>query len=226
MVPKFQSLFPVLKERTEKELIREIVEDTELLIGLPYPYVTPGVDKLDALYYLDTYFINLGLLKLKLVNLAKHHVENLVVLQRRFGFIPASNLKSMTFTSSLPLLPWMVRDVYRATGDKEWLSRILADVIKEFQHWTSAPHVTPSGLYRFYDHGPGHADARDSGCGLPARRFKQAENYNPVDLNALLYRNAKLIYDLQVEADGSGDQQLLTKAESIKKLFHLLWNPQ
>ena len=49
-------------------------------------------------------------------------------------------------------------------------------------------------------------------------------NFNPVDLNALLYRNAKLIYDLQIEVDGAGDDDLLNKSEHIKKLYNIFWD--
>lgn len=224
MSQKFQTLVPELKERIQNELIREQTEDTEQLIGVPYPFVTPGKQKHDALYYWDTYFINLGLIRLKLVDLARHNAENLIVLQRKFGYVPLSNLHATSQMSSLPLLPWIIRDVYRATGDKDWLSRMLPDVVQEFNYWTSKPHTTPVGLYRFVDDAKPEGEQPHKPCWIRSVRFDEIDQYNPVDLNALLYRNALLIYDLQLEADGQGDKSLLQKSEHIKKMFNVFWD--
>ncbi|MBN1464658.1 hypothetical protein JXA02_02775 [candidate division KSB1 bacterium] len=226
---KFHSLLPVLKERFEKELVREMPNDTDQLIGLPNAYVTPGKEKRDALYYWDTYFINLGLIRLKLIDLARYNAENLIFLQRKFGFVPASNSKSSGSQPTLPLLPWIIRDVYRATGDKDWLSRMLPDVINEFHYWTMKPHTTPVGLYRFtseQNNGSITSESSAESCWLRSIRFAKYENYNPVDLNALLYRDAILIHDLQIEADGKGDSSLLQKSEHIKKMFPIFWNEE
>ncbi len=223
MSQKFQSIVPELKERTQKELVREITEDTENILGVPYPFVTPGKEKQDALFYWDTYFINLGLIRLKEIDLARHNAENLIFLQRKFGHIPAANLKSMLNTSSLPLLPWIVRDVYRATGDKDWLNRMLPEVVQEFNYWTTKPHTTPVGLYRFAT----SATVEDQEpCWIRSARFDVVENYNPVDLNALLYRNALLIHDFQVEVDGQGDKSLIQKSDHIKKMFDVFWDKE
>lgn len=224
MPERFQSLLPNLKERFENECVREISSDTDVLIGVPDPYVTPGKDKHDALYYWDTFFINLGLIRLKLVDLARHNAENLIFLQRKLGYVPASNVKNQTSASTLPLLPWIIRDVYRATGDKDWLSRMLPAVVDEFHYWTTKPHTTPVGMYRFTsEEGRSKASSSES-CWLRSTRFTHSDNFNPVDLNALLYRNAILIHDLQKEADGQGDKSLLQKSEHIQKMFSIFWD--
>ncbi len=223
MSQKFQSILPELKERTQNELVREITEDTENFIGVPYPFVTPGKQKQDALFYWDTYFINLGLIRLKLIDLARHNAENLIFLQRKLGYIPASNLKAKLETPSLPLLPWIIRDVYRATGDKDWLNRMLPEVIQEFNYWTTKPHTTPVGLYRFTDNAASQANEQEP-CWIRSVRFDAIENYNPVDLNAFLYRNALLIHDLQVEVDGHGDNAFVQKSDHIKKMFDVFWD--
>jgi alpha,alpha-trehalase len=226
MVPKFQSLLPILKDRIENDLIREVVDETDELIGLPYSYVTPGMDKKDAQYYWDTYFLNLGLIRIRHVDLARHHVENLTFLLRRHGYVPPSSLKSMEHIAELPLLPWMVRDIYRATGDKEWLSRVLPDALTEFRYWTNESHTTPAELYRFTNQQNRQTDSanREQTCLPRCLHPNSPAHHAPVDLNALLYRNAKMIYDLQVEVEGHGDPQLLQKSESIKSRFDLLWD--
>jgi alpha,alpha-trehalase len=218
MEHNFQAILPELKNRIQKDFVREIVEDTDDLTGVPYPYVTPGSSKKDALYYWDSYFINLGLIRLKLVDLARHNVENLIYLQRKLGYIPCSNLKQKTWRPVLPILPWFVRDIYRATGDKDWLTRMLPAVIEEFQFWTTKPHTSPVGLFRYVQP---EKSINGDGDKFQSLRFNAIENFNPVDLNAMLYRNAILIYDLQTEAEGKGDKNLLQKSEHIKKMFNV-----
>ena len=228
MSQNYHSLVDEFKNRIKNDFIVESTKENKDLIDLPYPYVTPGKEKHGALFYWDTYFINYGLIKTNMVNEAKQNVENLLVLLKKYGFIPASNHVSMLNHSSLPLLPWMVRDIYRATGDKEWLRRHIKDVVKEFSFWTTKPHTTPSGLYRYIagenaEWPPEKAAAAESGW-IGSSRFDDARNFNPVDLNAILYRNAKIIYDLQIEAEGSGDEKLLEKSNQIKKIFSMLWD--
>ncbi len=231
MSQNFHSLIPELKKRIREECMRETLHDTDELIGLPNPYIIPGKGKPEALFYWDTYFINLGLLRMRMVDSARHNVENLVFLLRKLGYVPASNHRSMLSHSQPPFLPWMVRDVYRATGDKEWLRRVLPEVVHEFRFWTSKPHTTPTGLYRYH---PGKEDgawppekmAQAESGWLDSPRFADPRNINAVDLNALLSRNAKMIYDLQIEADGHGDEQLLQKSAHLKKLMELCWDEE
>lgn len=228
MSKDYHSLIDEFKARVQKDLIFETNSDNPDLIDLPYPYVTPGKNKNNAIYYWDTFFINFALLKMKLVELARHNVDNLLALLRKFGYVPASNLRSETGYSALPMLPWMVRDIYRATGDKEWLRRHLNDVVKEFNYWTTKPHTTPTGLFRFVAGENGNGSAQDNTFAesgwANSVRFDDPRNYNPVDLNAILYRNAKIIFDLQVEAEGSGDQRLLAKSDQIKKISEMFWD--
>jgi alpha,alpha-trehalase len=230
MSQNFHELVPIIKERIQTECIREHPASEELL-DLPYAYVTPGRGKKSALYYWDTYFINLGLIRLQILDLARYNVENLIYLMRKFGYVPASNLKSMLGYSNPPLLPWMVRDVYRATGDKEWLSRVLPDITREYHVWTNAPHTTSVGLYRYApetgDETEPHAVAAlESGWGGSLRFGAEAFSVNPVDLNALLYRNALILYDLQIEVEGRGDEVLLKKSDNIQKRMEVCWDNQ
>ena len=226
MSQNYHSLVSEFKSRIESDLIVETPTDTEEFVGLPYPYVVPGKGEKAALYYWDTYFTNYGLIKMKLLEYARNNVENLFFLLRKFGYVPASNRKDMLSYSQLPMLPWMVRDIYRATGDKEWLRRHVADLVKEFNFWTTKPHTTPSGLYRYVADGEdARATEAESGW-VRSPRFDDARNYNPVDLNAILYRNAMIIHDLQVEVDGKGDKKLLAKSDHIKKLADICWDAE
>lgn len=228
MSQNFHAMIPEIKSRIKEECVREMTQDNESLIGLPYPYVISGKGKTEALHYWDTYFINLGLLRMRMIDYARHNVENLIFLQRKFGYVPASNARDMVAHSQPPFLPWMVRDIYRATGEKEWLRRILPEVVHEFKFWTSKPHTTPTGLYRYHPAKEGTDDPAalamaESGW-IDSPRFTDPRSFNAIDLNALLSRNAKMIYDLQVEAEGHGDEQLLQKSAAMKKMMEFCWD--
>ncbi len=224
MAHQFRALFSEF-ERKLNEYVSEISDDTEELHGLPYPFVASSLNQQQALFYLDTFFTNLGLIRLKKVELARHNVENLIFLFRKRGFVPESNRKDSNH-AILPLLPWMVRDIYRATGDKEWLRRLLPDVYKEFQTLTDKNHKTSSGLYRYMENEmeANRPDSSHTIMWYNSPRFEHRYSLNPIDLNAILYRNALIIYDLQKEVDGSGDKTLQNRADQIKQQLELCWD--
>ena len=56
-------------------------DDAEL-IGIPYPYTVPSEEAFNELYYWDTYFTNVGLIKLGMTPLAKHNTDNILYRQR------------------------------------------------------------------------------------------------------------------------------------------------
>ncbi|HNR68713.1 MAG TPA: trehalase family glycosidase [bacterium] len=223
----YRDLFPKMQAKLN-EFIFEVPQETENLLSLPYPYIASSKDGTQS--YADTFFINLGLLHLKQIEMARYNVENLLSLFSRFGYIPASNRKDKSDHSELPFLPWMVRDVYRSTGDKEWLRRVLPTVIDEYHFWTEAPHRSSSGLYRFKSHATDTETARRltmaESLWIDSPRFQHSVEIDPIDLNALLYRNALLIHDLQIEADGQGDPTWLKKAEKLKKMIEICWDNQ
>jgi alpha,alpha-trehalase len=228
MAKKFSELIPTFQKRMTDQFIRENQTDTDTLFGVPYPYTLSGLDTKDAIYYLDTFYINIGLIRMKLIDQARHNVENLIYLLRQLGYVPSSNKKTTAWKSHFPMLPLMVRDIYRATGDKEWLRRMLPDVIKEYEFWTNKKHRTSTGLYQFIQIDKAKLDNAETSKSEPiwlnSPRFDILEHYNPIDLNALLYRNALIIYDLQIEVEGEGKKSLLKESEHIKKLLDLCWN--
>lgn len=227
MSQNYQSIVTDIKMKIKHEYIHELTVDTDDFFGIPYPYTIPVKETRSALYYWETYFTNLGLIKMRMVDQARHNVENLVYLLRNIGYVPASNKKSLSLEISLPMLPWMVRDVYRATGDKEWLRRVLPDIIKEYHFWTLKPHTSPTGLYRFAPLSEAFKETivQDIAVNWAHQpRFQKVEDINPVDLNALLYRNARIIFDLQIETDGHGDQNLLQKSDQMQRLMEICWS--
>lgn len=98
-------------------------------IALPHPFITPSTKENtqwpEKQFYWDIYFINKGLLATgdpKLLEIAKGHVENFQYMFDRLGFIPNASDISLTNRSQIPFLTGMIRDIYKETGDKNWLS--------------------------------------------------------------------------------------------------------
>ena len=57
------------------------------LLGIPYPYTVPSVEAFNELYYWDTYFTNLGLLKFGRPILVKQNTDHMLYLvKKRHGF--------------------------------------------------------------------------------------------------------------------------------------------
>ncbi len=110
--------------------------DEETLIGLPYPYTVPSKkEKFQEIYYWDTYFANLGLIFLGKTELAKCNASNLLYLVDRFGFVPNGSRTYFLPHSQPPFLSRMVKDVYEATKDKEWLRNAYNTLKKEYAFW-------------------------------------------------------------------------------------------
>lgn len=69
--------------------IRRQTKDTDNLLGLPYPYTVPcQQDTMQNNFYWDTYFMNLGLLRQGLVDLAKNNADNLLYEIEKYGYVP------------------------------------------------------------------------------------------------------------------------------------------
>lgn len=139
------------------------------------PYVVPG-GRFNELYYWDSYFIVLGLLRDGRTDLARGMGENLLYEMRYYGKIPNANRTYYLTRSQPPFLTSIVRAVYE-TGktsktDKAWLAGALKTALAEYQNvWLGPDRLVKIGQYelsRYYDEGdgpcpevePGHYDER------------------------------------------------------------------
>src|SRR3989338_10774241 len=73
-----------------KKLERYNPHDDGTLVGLPNPYIVPSMSRKKGFsfqeqYYWDSYFIILGLIRDDQIDLARGMVENLMIMQKRFG---------------------------------------------------------------------------------------------------------------------------------------------
>ena len=135
------------------------------LLYLPNKYVVPG-GRFNEMYGWDSYFIIRGLLRSGRVELARGMVDNFFFEIENYGAMLNANRTYYLTRSQPPFMSSMVVDVYQAlqkqgvrkdTGaGKSWLERAYADLNKDYEMWTRAPHLAAqTGLSRYYDFGEG-----------------------------------------------------------------------
>lgn len=120
------------------------------LLALPHPYVVPG-GRFDELFYWDTFFTGLGLIRHGHVELFSGMVDNLVFLQESVGHIPNGSRTYLTSRSQPPLLTAMVRALMGAGVDGH---RFLPALVREHAFWTTGDRVVPLGASnaaRYFD---------------------------------------------------------------------------
>lgn len=132
--------------------IRTNYKDSEPLLGLPFPYTVPCMKgTFQELYYWDTYFTNLGLIRLGFKNMARNNVDNFLYEVKKYGFIPNSNATYHLNRSQPPYLSMMVRDVYEVFRNDEWLSDAYTVLKMEYKFWMDK-RSAPIGLNRYFHH--------------------------------------------------------------------------
>ena len=202
--------------------IQNNTKDEGTLIGLPYSYTCPSVPNdvgiFQEMYYWDTYFTNVGLILSDRIDQAKNNCRNMAYLINRYGFMPNGNRTFYLNRSQPPFLSRMVRDIYTATGEKEWIAEMYPVLVKEHKFWTTK-RVTTSGLNRYFgdfatneeriefgrdflkrmkmpmetnlvalaNYGDCYIAHAESGWDCTSRFGYRAQDFDWVDLNALLY---------------------------------------
>ncbi len=133
-----------------KNCIRKASGDDGYLLKLPFPYTVPctkGIFR--SLFYWDTYFTNLGLIRQGLGELAKNNTDNLLYEVSTYGNVLNSNTVDMKNRSQPPYLSMMVRDIYDITKDQEWLEEAYRTLKKEYDFWMTQ-RITHIGLNRHF----------------------------------------------------------------------------
>ena len=125
-------------EENLKRTIRFNQEDEGEFIGLPYPYTAPCAEEMfTSMYYWDTYFTNLGLIKNGMAQQAKYNVDNMCYLIEKYGFMLNGNMTRYLNRSQPPFLFLMVKDVFEYFNDKKWLESVYKTLCKEYDFWQS-----------------------------------------------------------------------------------------
>jgi alpha,alpha-trehalase len=151
--------------------IRFHPKDSTTIFGLPKPYNVPCIDgAFQEMYYWDTYFTNLGLIRNGLVEQAKYNCDNILFMVDRFGYMLNGNRTWFLNRSQPPYLSMMVRDVYEVTKDTAWLATCMPGLEKEYDFWTLKRN-TPVGLSHYSSSGT-NADKMDAFFGAATRLGK------------------------------------------------------
>ncbi len=131
------------------------------LLYLPNQYVVPG-GRFNEMYGWDSYFIVRGLLQSGRVELARGMVDNFFFEIEHYGAMLNANRTYYLTRSQPPFLSSMFVDVYQTVrkqggpNDRAWLERAYKDLSKDYEMWTSDPHLAgQTGLSRYYDFGDG-----------------------------------------------------------------------
>jgi alpha,alpha-trehalase len=89
-----------------------------------------------SMYYWDTYFANVGLILSGMVQQAKNNVDNMFHLINTYGHMPNGNRRGYLNRSQPPFLSLMVRHVFEAMGDVQWLKDEAYPALeKEYAFW-------------------------------------------------------------------------------------------
>ncbi len=234
--------------------LRQNKEDNDTLIGLPYPYTVPCADGIfNELYYWDTYFTDKALFALGDVEQAKNNTLDILYLIDRFGYMPNGNRTYFLKRSQPPYAALMTDDVFRKTGDKEFLKKAFAILKKEYLFWMTR-RLADNGLNRygteedeescavFYENyvptrieTDGARDASyagkcyyaecESGWDFNPRFGGYCIDCNPVDLNSNLYIYETLFSEYEVLL-GEGDGKSWTEKAHARaqRMNSLMWD--
>lgn len=219
------------------QLTRENKSDTGTLIGLPFPYVVPGVGAMfQEMYYWDSYFTALGLVGSKHHHLVVDMTENMAHLLERFGMIPNASRYYFLSRSQPPFFLHMVElalGVKRLRGDADldiWLKRMLALAEAEHEtvwHGTAQPHhrLVHAGLSRYFDiNFLDMLASCESGWDHSTRCGDRWLSFLPVDLNSILYAREIKMADFAAQLDDEERalqwrERAGVRAETMRNIF-------
>ena len=245
--------FTYIREKLPLTL-RKNEKDDDTLIGLPYPYTVPCADGIfNELYYWDTYFTNKALFVVGNSQQAKYNVLDILYLIEKFGYMPNGNRTYYLKRSQPPYAALMADDVYRATGDKEFLKNAFPVLKKEYAFWMTK-RVSENGLNHydteedeescrsFYENyvstritidaardaayaGKCYFAECESGWDFNPRFNGYCADFNPVDLNANLYLYEKLFADYEELLKISDGKEWEHRAKArAEKMNTLMWD--
>ena len=230
--------------------------DGDAYFGLPKPYSvpTPGCS-FREMYYWDSYFTNIGFLSVGNVEQAKNNVENILYMIDRFGYMPNGSRKRYLYHSQPPFFAQMVKEIFEADGDMDFLARAYAAMKKEWHYWTSNRSFD-NGLahYGFLAEDPHLQETRreawkrrtglepdadirvnvgnfiggcESGWDCNPRWESHSYLYASPDLNALLWNLEQRLADFAKILQTGELEQWQAKADARKALMNqYLWNEE
>ncbi|KAH3745268.1 trehalase precursor [Pelomyxa schiedti] len=167
-----------------KQLTAEALTNPERhsFINFPNPFIAPG-GRFREWYYWDTYWILKGLMTCGMLTTTRGMIENLASSVLEYGFVPNGGRVYYLDRSQPPLLPLMVNDYVKATGNISFFCDYAATALnKEHSFWTSRRTDSTTGLAYF------RADTNRPRPEGYAQDYDTAQNVD-ITQRAELYRN-------------------------------------
>ena len=206
-------------------------------------------------FYWDTYFTNLGLLRHGHAQTAKDNIKNMLWFIARQGYMP--NHVGLYNRSQPPYLCHMVKEYIAATCDTAFLAEAAAGLRQEYHFWITARHsptgLQRHGHHEIAEEAAefycqlgerlgfskdvpladririgGHYLAEaEAGCDFTPRFESRCLDYNPVDLNSLLYEYETYLAEVSVQL--GWDDTALWQARAARRrelVQRYLWNEE
>ncbi len=234
-------------ENNWDKCIKENMQDSGDLIGLPYPYTVPAVGHFDEMYYWDTYFTNKGLEECNRRQMVKNNTDNMLYLVNRYGFMLNGNRTGFLRNSQPPFLSLMVRDVFDHYRDCVWLTGAYEGLLREYEFWQTK-RMSPIGLNCYGTELADFVDAKteadywkgrtglqpddtdlnlaknkmagcESGWDFNPRWETEGYNYAAVDLNSLMYMFEKNMEYFSVMLKNGQEEVWKKRAEGRRELM-------
>jgi len=141
MEQHIEALWPVLTRPPDS------ADPRSSLIPLPHPYVVPG-GRFREVYYWDSYFTMLGLVRSGRTDLVRDMLDNFAYLIKTVGHIPNGNRTYYLSRSQPPFFGAMV-GLYAQATDSAQALRYLDALEAEHDFWMDgAERLTPGQVYR------------------------------------------------------------------------------
>ncbi|MFN3986746.1 MAG: trehalase family glycosidase [Rhodocyclaceae bacterium] len=137
------SLWPALTRRPAS-VAHDDARST--LIGLPAPFVVPG-GRFREIYYWDSYFTSLGLVRDGRLDLVEDMVRNFAWLIDRFGHVPNGNRRYLLGRSQPPMFGAMLQLLERARGTDAVMPYV-PQLEREYRWWMARPADAPQAWRR------------------------------------------------------------------------------
>lgn len=233
--------------------IRVLKEKEGTRLPLPYPFSSPTEgDLFRDMYYWDTYWINVGLLRSDRAEQAKNNVNNMLYMLNTYGIMPNYCREDSLKHSQPPVLSLMVRDVFEHYKDLTWLTDAYKGLCIEYEFWMTK-RITPCGLNQYgggvcsdnpegsawyymdrtqlYEDNPDFVKIAknmlaegESGWDYTPRYNNRALEFIQIDLNSLLYAfEQNMAYFAELLQNGEKDTWQ-ARAEIRKALINeYLW---
>ncbi|PHT57798.1 putative trehalase [Capsicum baccatum] len=130
-----------LWKNLSRKVSDHVLEKPELytLLPLKNPVIIPG-SRFKEVYYWDSYWVIRGLLASKMYETAKGIVYNLISLIDQFGYVLNGARAYYSNRRQPPVLAAMIVEIYKRTGDLDFVTRSLPSLLKEYHFWNSGIH--------------------------------------------------------------------------------------